>query len=337
VSNENAIVEETDEVIEVVEEDNLTEQDDYDITEPEDDDVEEFKVPVIDSLDDDEEVKPQVKETKAKQQEEESEPVEANKEQPDKAVKPEKTDDSLIQKAKKLGISDDDIRLFNSPDQLERLIHLVEPNHSIDKEVETKSDTKQEYSADNDGEFRLDLDPELYDPQMFSALESTAKEINTLKSTLNNVLGTIQRQNAQSFEQEFEGMLAGLGDDFADTLGRGRLADIGTDSDFYKNRCRLIDEMNAIAAGYSQTGKPLPAPKDLFNRAVNGLFGEKIKKNTLKEITDKVAKRSNQIIARPTGKLGKDIQTPEKRAANAVRQKLQEFGAYEDTEVSEDF
>jgi hypothetical protein len=339
MSSENAIEEEVEtpeQSSEPVEEDGIGETDDYEVIEP-DDDVEEFKVPIIDSIDDDDdspsekaEAKPAKKEVPVKDEKPKAETV---KEVP----KVQKTPDNLVDKAKKLGISDEDIKLFNNPEQLQRLINLVEPNVSTDKPSQNIEAMNRQPQAQHDSEFKLELDPELYDPKMYTALQSTAKEINGIKSALNNVLSVIDRQNAQSFEQEFESMLSGLGDEFSDTMGKGSLSEIGRDNDYYKNRCKLIDEMNAMAAGYSQTGKSMPAPKELFQRAVNGLFSDVIKKNTLKQISDKVQKRSSQIISRPTGKLGKDALSPDQRAASAVKEKLRQFGAYEETEAEEDF
>jgi hypothetical protein len=95
--------------------------------------------------------------------------------------------------------------------------------------------------------------------------------------------------------------------------------------------------MNAIAAGYSQTGKPIPAAKQIFQRAVNSVFGDAIKRGVRKDIAGQIQKRSGQIISRPSNRNGKDTQTADQRATNAVREKLREFGAYEHDEVEEEF
>ena len=340
MSSENAIEEEVEtqeQSSEPLEEDGIDDSEDYELIEPDDDDeVEEFKVPIIDSIDDDDDGPSEKAEAKPAKTEVPTEDEKAKADTVKEEPKVQKAPDNLIDKAKKLGISDEDIKLFNSPEQLQRLINLVEPNVSIDKS-EHKIDNPAEKQQTSDSDFKLALDPELYDPQMYNALQSTAKEINGIKSALNNVLSVIDRQNAQSFEQEFESMLSGLGDEFSETMGKGSLSEIGRDNDYYKNRCKLIDEMNTMAAGYSQTGKSMPAPKELFQRAVNGLFSDVIKKNTLKQISDKVQKRSSQIISRPTGKLGKDALSPDQRAASAVKEKLRQFGAYEETDAEEDF
>jgi hypothetical protein len=132
-------------------------------------------------------------------------------------------------------------------------------------------------------------------------------------------------------------MISELGDNFADTFGKGSIKDIASDSDFYQNRCKVIEEMTTLAAGYAQTNKRLPESKVLFTKAINSLFGNKIKSNVTKEIASQLDKRSSQFINRPVGSKGKSTMTPTKRAANAVAEKLREFGAYDETEIEEDF
>jgi hypothetical protein len=306
-------------------------EDDYDIEEPEGD--EEFKVPVIDDLDDEEEqAAAPVKEDKpskpaAKPETKAAEPV---KEQ--KSALP----DDLVAKAKKLGISDEDISLYEKPGQLERLCSLLEPKATKPEAEKSEKEAAKETPAE-DGEFKIELDPDLYDPDLCKAMKSTADQINGLKSIVNNVMSMMQRQSEKTFESTFEGFIAELGDGFSDTLGKGTLDEIGRDSEHFQNRCKVIEEMNAIAAGYSQTGKAVPSPKQLFTRAVNSIFGDTIRKSARREVAGQLQKRSAQIISRPTGRNGKDTQTPDQRATNAVRDKLREFGALEHDEAEEEF
>jgi hypothetical protein len=305
-------------------------EDDYDIEEPEAD--EEFKVPVIDDLDEDSASSGQPPAT-SHQQPKPSAKSETKAAEP---VKEQKTSlpDALVAKAKKLGISDEDISLYEKPQQLERLCSLLEPKAA--KPEASEKEAAKETPAE-DGEFKIELDPDLYDPDICKAMKSTADQINGLKSVLGNVMSMMQRQSEKTFERTFEGFIAELGDGFSDTLGKGTLDEIGTDSEHFQNRCKVIEEMNAIAAGYSQTGKPVPNAKQLFTRAVNSVFGDTIKKNARKEVAGQLQKRSAQIISRPTGRNGKDTQTPDQRATSAVRDKLREFGALEHDEVEEEF
>ena len=306
----------------------------YDIEEP--DDNEEFHVPVIDNLDEDDETIPS-SEKKDQVPPKASAKAEQDTGKEEQTVtEPQPTlPDELVAKAKKLGISDEDISLFEKAEQLERVCSLMQPADKIKESQPSEQQTPQ--TARQDGPFKLELDPDLYDPDLCKAMTATADEINGIKEALGTVVSALQRQSNESLERNFEGMIAGLGEEFSDTLGQGSLDDIGTGSDFYKNRCKLIEEMNAIASGYAQTGKAIPSPKQLFQRAVNSVFGDTIKTNVRKTIASQLDKRSGQIISRPTGRKGKDSQTPEQRATTAVKEKLREFGAYEETEIQEDF
>lgn len=305
----------------------------YDIEEPEDN--EEFHVPVIDNLDEDDEAIPSPENKDQTPPKTSAKPKQNTGEEESAVKKQQPLPDELVAKAKKLGVSDEDISLFEKAEQLERVCSLMEPADKTKESQPSEQQTPQ--TTRQDGPFKLELDPDLYDPDLCKAMTATADEINGIKEALGNVVSALQRQSNESFERNFEGMIAGLGEEFSDTLGQGSLDDIGTDSDFYKNRCKLIEEMNAIASGYAQTGKAIPSPKQLFQRAVNSVFGDTIKTNVRKTIASQLDKRSGQIISRPTGRKGKDSQTPEQRATTAVKEKLREFGAYEETEIQEDF
>lgn len=337
MSTESAIVEEndvqTDEIEDTPQPDPVA--DDYTIEEPDDD--EEFKVPVIDTLDEDDDETIPSADNKNQTPPKASEKKEADTGKgKDAAQKPQDAlPEALVAKAKKLGIYDEDIAVFSKPEQLERLCGLIEPAAAeAVKPQEKPAESKPE--AD-EGDFKVELDPAIYEPGIREAMKSTADQINGIKKALSDIVGAVRQQSEASFEKNFEAMIAGLGDEFSDTLGKGSLDEIGTDSEFFKNRCKLVDEMNAVAAGYAQTGKTVPSPKQLFQRAVNSVFGDTIKANTRKEIASQLEKRAGQIISRPTGKKGKDSQTPEQRATTAVKEKLREFGADVETDIQDDF
>ncbi len=309
----------------------------YDIEEPQDD--EEYKVPIIDNLESDDNP-----DDKSADPAKEKRPAKSSDKTDDKTDKPAAKQDKeaasslseeLVAKAKKLGISDADLALYKTPQQLERLCSLLEPKAAKEPAKEDKQEPRT--SADPAGEFKVELDPDLYDPDLCKAIQSTADQINSLKNALGSVMQMVHRQSEHSFERTFEGLVSELGDGFSQTLGKGGLEEIGTDSEFFKNRCKVIEEMNAIATGYDHTGKPVPPVKQLFQRAVNSIFGDTIKKNTRKEIAGQLQKRAEQIISRPSNRTGKDTLSPSQRATNAVRDKLREFGAYDQNEMEEDF
>jgi len=326
-------------------------EDQYNIEEPEDD--EEMTGQVMDDTDvdnksatdnDKKEPEPKKDTGKDKTKDADSKETESKKDTDEDledadSEKDKSVSDELAAKAKKLGISDEDIALFDKPEQLEKLCKAYE--NSKDAEQEQKEEKQEQSGQDNsdsfDEEFKLDLDPDLYDPDICKAMQSTAKQINGIKGALSSVVSAVRSQSNQSFEREFESMISGLGDSFADTLGKGSINEIGTDSQFYTNRCKLIEEMTTLAAGYAQTNKPLPESKVLFNKAINSVFGDKVKANVTKDIASQLDKRASQFINRPVGSKGKSTMTPTKRAATAVAEKLREFGAYNETEIEEDF
>lgn len=299
-----------------------TASDEYDVEEPEDD----FDAPASTDF----ENNPEENQAEVEESDDEEEQPEQQEETED--TQSETVSDDLIEQAKQAGLQDSDIQGFNAS-QLEKVISLVKPEKTEKSEEKQTQETEQDDSED----FSVELDPDIYDPDICKAISGTAKQIKSLKTQLDSVMNALSAQNQQNFEREFDGMVAGLGDEFEDTLGKGGIDAIGTDSDHFKNRCKVIEEMTALAVGFSETGKAVPSTKKLFERAVNSIFGDTVKTNARKEIASQLQKRSRQIISRPTSRNGKDTLTPERRAVNIVNEKLREFGAYSETEINEDF
>lgn len=333
MTQESAISEET-EVTETIEDQDTG--GDYDIEEPQDDDLEigedgtnSLNVPQIDSEETDDDKTPVEEKAETPKEDKQPQAEETKDEKPEVAEK-QALPDELVGRAKEAGLSDEDIESFSS-DQLEKVLSLVKT------ETGDQQQTDKPKSDYNSEEFKVELDPDIYDPDICKAINSTAEQINGLKTKLNEVTSALAAQSELSFEKDFESMIATLGDEFSDTLGKGDLEAIGSDSEHFKNRCKVIDEMNAIATGYTQTGKKVPSQKKLFERAVNSVFGDKVKSNVRKEVAAQLEKRSSQIISRPTSKKGKDNMSPERRATNVVKEKLREFGAFDETEINEDF
>lgn len=328
MADESAIIEETnEEEIETIQDEPIEETPEsiYDIDEPDD----EFEVPVIESLDDEDE--------KTKSEDKQEDKEDKKQEKPAKEETPDDKDkisESTIKEAKELGMNDEHIAKFGSEKVLKAAIDLAK-SYAAPKQEETKQDQKPEVKT-SDEEFSVKLDPDIYDPEICNAVNETAKQINEIKNALQGVNAAIQMYSQESFTRSFDSLVNSAGQDYAELLGSGSIEQIDVESDFYTNRCKVIDEMQAIAAGYAQSGKGNFSQKQLFERAVNGLFKADLKKQARKEISDKLSHREGQFISRPTSTKSNRTLSAELRATNAVKEKLKEFGAYNE-DALEDF
>lgn len=328
MSKEDLNAEESSE--EVAEDSQQETLDEYDIDEPQDS---EFDSPVIDDLDDgsgEHESEDSAKEVDS----EETQDDESGESDKEDAQEKSTVSDSLKAQAKELGLSDVQIDAFGSEEGLRTAVEIA-------KGVSSKSDSGKEKDTQanlSDGEFKVELDPDIYDPEICKAVNETANQINGIKTLLNDVVGSIQEQSQQSFEREFDSLISSNSDDFGEVLGTGSIDQIERTSEHFTNRCKVIDEMSAIASGYAQTGKELPSQKDLFTRAVRGLFSVDLKDQARKEIADKLQKRSNQFISRPGSRKVTKSSNPVTRAEHVVGGMLSDIEAYgEKTESETDF
>lgn len=273
-----------------------------------------------------EETPDEEKEPASEQKEQENEHDQVDDEQKDTNEIP----DELAKKAKDAGLSDDDIKDF-SPSQLEKVVSLMPK-----KEVAEDKEEKSEEQPKADDEFKIELDEDLYDPDICKAMKSTAEQINALKSQLNEVSAGYKQSQVANAERQFESMVNSLDDNFNDLLGKGSVHDIGSDSEQFTNRCKVMEEMNAIASGYESTGKQLPKPQELFERAVNAVFGDSIKTNTRKSLASQLKKRSSNILNRSSSKAKSGL-SPEAAARAAVKQKMREYGHDSESEFEDEF
>ena len=94
-------------------------------------------------------------------------------------------------------------------------------------------------------------------------------------------------------------------------LGKEAGEVIDRTGDAYKNRLKLIDAMDTLAAGLAARKQRVPAEKELFNRALLMEFGNLARNTERKAIAAKLKKR--RTIARPSGREAEPI-TEEQKA-----------------------
>jgi|GEM_PF-3837393 len=130
----------------------------------------------------------------------------------------------------------------------------------------------------------------------------------------------LQRINA------FDGFIAELGDDWADTLGKGGSLDLPADSQERKARDAIWDAQEAILAHAQMTQQPPPSPRELFNRARRMVYGDKIETEARRKVLKMVRDEQGRFTARPTHREMRSNLSPDERARRAVAAKLREKG-----------
>ncbi|OHB56128.1 MAG: hypothetical protein A2Y07_01255 [Planctomycetes bacterium GWF2_50_10] len=239
--------------------------------------------------------------------------------------------DELFSRGEKAGLTRDELQEFGSPQAAEKALTLLEkrgapaPAAGKTQQADGGDATKPAFEK-----FKITLDPEVFDPEILETVngmnEHYAKQFELVMGQLTDARQSLSKQQALQFEAQFDSWIGQLGDGYKDVLGEGNGADMDKAGDQFKNRVKVLDEMEAIAAGYSRLGKEVPAYNELFNKALGAVFKDKQKEIVRKELSSKLGKR--QIIARPSQRRGGNVD-PEAAARSYVKQFLEEHDTAE--------
>ena len=106
-------------------------------------------------------------------------------------------------------------------------------------------------------------------------------------------------------EQQLDAAFDGLGEEWQDTFGSGKISGLGEKSAELRNRVKVIEEMDALASGYEARGREVPEVEELFNRARRSVFGIAEENHVAQNVSRKVKKRAKSIVSRPTSRNGR--------------------------------
>jgi len=232
----------------------------------------------------------------------------------------EQLSDELLQRAEAVGISKEDATAVGNPKALEASVSILESRSQKQDDDKKEGDEKDgdskggDKSADKGDEedkpYDCGLDPKEWEPELIESLNKQGqqqqdtikelrKDVEGLKGELASERKSAGAREAEAFTEQFDGMVSGLGDDFADELGKGTIDDLDANSQEYKNRVAVQDKMIVLANGYasSKKGKP-PSVQGLFEEAVQLVFPNKKAAVAVKEVSKKAKARASQSIGR---------------------------------------
>lgn len=183
------------------------------------------------------------------------------------------------------------------------------------------ADNEPVSSADDDDENIPSIPVEMkenfadyIDEDLATSVKALADKVNSLESALQQ-----ERRKAKEVSRAAEtaDKFSGLWDSES-----GKFADVLAEPD---SRARVQESFKVLEAGYKASGSAVPAPADLFHRAVTSEFGASMVEAREKEITDQVSKRQSQFVSRANSG-AQATERPEDRAARAVARMMADRG-----------
>jgi len=233
-----------------------------------------------------------------------------------------KVSDELAKRAIDIGLTEEEIGQFESDEELEKTVKIIEGVVAEEDAVEDKVDSTQTPSqkkTEEDAGIKFENEGDI-DPELLKGIRSLEQQNKELRETVDKLASNVQqeqeaRQQEQNrqFIKRMDGMVDKLGLDFADVFGKGSLNDLSKRSQAYKNRDAVRGRMYALGMGFQVAKEAVPDEQQLFDLAINSLHGDKVKivdGLKLGKKTTKHAKsaRVSRAATKKTGKLTGDQQ-----------------------------
>lgn len=248
--------------------------------------------------------------------------------------KPTEISAELLARAQQYGMSEEDAKGYGSTSLLERTLTAFdrrfgqlgsgaakpanEPSKPETDQVEAPATVEAE-------EFELKLSEEDYDPEVVKQLKAMnshyAKKFAGMQQR-------VQQQERKEIGERVERLFSGLGEEFADEIGKGETEKMDRAGKQFKSRVQVLQQMDALALGYKQAGMDVPSEDELFKRATRLAFGERYESIARKKLSQQLDTRRGGMVQRPTNREMRERShsSPEAQAAAAVKAKLKSFG-----------
>jgi hypothetical protein len=186
--------------------------------------------------------------------------------------------------------------------------------------------------------FALELSEEDYDPKlvkaikamnehnatMFQAAQRRLDELSSLSSVKDQVdLLAQERANAQreQFIQWADGQFASLGEGWSDVFGAGSIAKLDQNSDAYKRRVALLNEVSVYADAKRSRGEPVDRDA-LFKLFHTGMHQQDIQRIAGRKTQDRLRNQKGQYQEAPNQRQG-----PPESAREARDRRIREIAS----------
>ena len=239
--------------------------------------------------------------------------------------------EDLLQAAMDVGLEPDDIDELGSLEAVQRYINIA------NRQMEEVEEDEEEEAPD----FSLDYElPEDTPGEVKAAVEGLVGKLEEKLANFERVFGDFENmQESAQIEQteaQFDTMIEEVGNGYSGLFGSGPTEELSDDSQFLENRVLLIEEMNALAAGYEASGREVPAEDVLMRKALASAFTEDRDEIQAAQMRAAINSRRDAFTASPTQRRGRAM-SPEAAAKQSVRSYMEQSGLLNGIDDPQDF
>ncbi len=224
-------------------------------------------------------------------------------------VAPHAVSDEILERALNVDLSMNDVQGL-PPGVLSRVIESRE--RALAQDIEPKEEVKEPEDLFAD---MPKFDPEIQDPsviEMFKRHESIikqqqeqlreygSKQVNA-EAALQSAEDARQQVEVRDVTRFFDKQVAGLGEDFHETLGVGDFDSIESGSPQFIRRNEIATHMTVLLSGYQATGAKVPPREKVFETAARTVLGDEYQKISERKLSGSIKKQAGQHIQRAGG------------------------------------
>ena len=239
--------------------------------------------------------------------------------------------EDLLTAAIDVGLEPEDIDELGSLEAIQNYINIAQ------RQMNEVEEDEEEESPD----FSLDYElPEGTPDEVKAAVEGLVGKLEEKLANFERVFGDFENmQESAQIEQteaQFDQMIEEVGDGYSGLFGSGPTEELSDDSQFLENRVLLIEEMNALAAGYEASGREVPAEDVLMRKALASAFTEDRDEIQAAQMRAAINSRRDAFTASPTQRRGRAM-SPEAAAKQSVRSYMEQSGLLNGIDDPQDF
>ena len=255
---------------------------------------------------------PEEKEAKAKAEAEAKTKAdeEASKKDPDKEV-----DESLLERAEKAGLNREKAGEFNSKEDLERAVALLEESQSekakTPEVLEAEKKAKEEAEAkvkDDEAPYDCKLNPDEYDEGMIKALNDLGttlkKRVVALEASHSTHAKALDSDRVTKHTDWLDSKINRLSDDnLKKVYGEGDIDDLEESGEQFKARAALDTKIAKTAADLRKAKKSVPSRNKLFDMAIEAIHKGKTTEKVDAKTKTKIKERAAEALGGGSGRV----------------------------------
>ncbi len=238
-------------------------------------------------------------------------------------------DSGLLARAVSMGLTLTEAQGFTDDSALGGFLQSLSDNAPAAEQAPVVEVKKEDEEQENLLDSLPDLDPEVYGKEaidLFGKLINHAKaqqeELNGIRAEQTRAAGMATAANGQDVEKFFDDSVAGLGEEFKETLGEGGVRSVPQGSAQYAKREAIAQEMTIRFSGYEAQGLTPPPREEVFSDAARFVLADEYAAIEKRKLSDELGARSGQHIQRGSSARGGSKISPEQETADLLKDKF---------------